>query len=266
MKLIWMSDLHFEAEGLVLGHDPRTRLRAAAAHIAEHHAEAAACLITGDLVETGTLLNYKVLQGILNDLPMPVLPMAGNHDDRDALRAVLPLPDGALPGFVQYRVEAGGLSLLCLDTLIPGEAGGFLCAERMGWLQAELEALNGRPAIVAMHHPPLKLGLPMLDPDNLRNGEVLLELLSGYPNVLHLLAGHVHRPCSGTAKGIPFTTARSVLYQAPPPRPAWDWSSFQPAAEAPALTVLEFANGCLTLQHCQFCDYALGVAAAPGAA
>ncbi|KIC20876.1 phosphodiesterase [Leisingera sp. ANG-Vp] len=262
MKLIWMSDLHFEAEGLVLGHDPRKRLQAAVDFVAEHHAEAAACLITGDLVETGTVNNYNALQEFLNELPMPVLPLTGNHDDRTALREVLPLPEGAMAGFVQYRADFGDLAVLCLDTLVPGEGAGVLCPDRMGWLQAELEALGGRPAIAAMHHPPMKLGLPMLDPDNLQNGEDLLELLAGYPNVLHLLAGHVHRPCSGTVRGIPFTTAKSVLYQAPPPRPAWDWDSFQPAAEAPALTVLEYGRNGLTLQQCQFCDYARGGPAA----
>ncbi|UWQ73367.1 phosphodiesterase [Leisingera sp. M658] len=262
MKLIWMSDPHFEAEGLVLGHDPRLRLQAAVDFIAKHHSDAAACLITGDLVETGTMQNYKALKGVLDGLPMRVLPMTGNHDDRAALRAVLPLPETAMPGFVQYRCDFGDLSVLCLDTLIPGAAAGVLCAEGMGWLKAELDALNGRPAIVAMHHPPMMLGLPMLDPDNLRNGDALLALLAGHPNVLHLMAGHVHRPCSGTAGGIPFTTAKSVLYQAPPPCPDWDWSSFRPAAEAPALTVLEDSPGGLTLQQCQFCDYGLGAPAA----
>ncbi len=257
-----MSDLHFEAEGLVLGHDPRLRLQAAVDFIAEHHSDAAACLITGDLVETGTVRNYQALKGFLDGLPMPVLPMTGNHDDRAALRAVLPLPAAAMPEFIQYRCDFGGLAVLCLDTLIPGAAAGVLCAERMGWLKAELDALNGRPVIVAMHHPPMTLGLPMQDPDNLRNGDALLTLLAEHPNVLHLLAGHVHRPCSGTARGIPFTTAKSVLYQAPGPRPEWAWSSFLPAAEAPALTVLDYSAGGLTLQQCQFCDHGLGAPAA----
>lgn len=258
MKLIWMSDLHFEAEGPVLGHDPRLRLRAAVEFAAEHHCDADTCLITGDLVETGSERNYTRLNELFNVLPMPVLPLTGNHDDREALRSALPLPAGAMPGFVQYRADIGELSVLCLDTLIPGQAAGILCPERMDWLAAELAALDGRPAIVAMHHPPVKLGLPMQDPDNLQNGAELLALLTRYPNVLHLLAGHVHRPCSGVAQGIPFATAKAVLYQAPPPRPAWDWSTFQPAAEAPALTVLQFEGGDLTLQTCQFCDYGLG--------
>lgn len=262
MKLIWMSDLHFEAEGLVLGHNPRLRLQAAVDFIAEHHSDAAGCLITGDLVETGSVQNYQALKGFLDGLPMPVLPMTGNHDDRAVLRAVLPLPGTAMPDFIQYRTDFGDLSIMCLDTLNPGAAASALCAERMGWLKAELGALNGRPAIVAMHHPPMTLGLPMLDPDNLQNGAALLTLLAEHPNVLHLLAGHVHRPCSGTARGVPFTTAKSVLYQAPAPRPEWDWSSFLPAAEAPALTVLDYSADGLTLQQCQFCDHGLDVPAA----
>ena len=68
---------------------------------------------------------------------MPVFVIPGNHDAREPLRAAFG-GDGYLPrdGFLQYAVEDYPLRLVALDTLVPGEGGGELCAERLAWLDA----------------------------------------------------------------------------------------------------------------------------------
>ncbi len=163
-----------------------------------------------------------------------------------------------MQGFCQYVVELGETVLLCLDTLIPGNDAGILCTERLGWLEQQLLAAKGRPVVVAMHHPPLTLGLGVLDQDMLQNGLQVLELLARFPNVVQILAGHVHRPVSGTVQGIGFRTQRAVLYQAPPPVPRWDWDSFTPAQEAPGLGVVMVEQGQVIVQDLQFCSYETG--------
>ena len=45
-----------------------------------------------------------------------------------------------------------------VDTQIEGEAGGAIGAERIGWIERELEAADG-PVILAMHHAPVGVGL-----------------------------------------------------------------------------------------------------------
>lgn len=258
VKLVWLTDLHFVADGDVLGHDPRVRLTAAVEFIRAHLPDAEACVITGDLVDLASEGAYAALAELLDRLPMPVLPLVGNHDDRTLLRQALPLPESVMGAFVQYAVDLPGAALLCLDTLIPGQDAGELCDDRLRWIEAELARAGDRPVILAMHHPPLKLGLPMLDPDNLQNGTQLLDLLSRYPNVAMILAGHVHRPIAGVAQGLPFHTQRAVLYQAPAPVPAWDWDSFAPPREAPGLGVVSLKNGQVTVQDLQFCPYEQG--------
>ena len=54
-----MSDIHFAAEGNVLGHDPRIRLETAIEHINAHHSDAEMCVITGDMVNRGTQADYE---------------------------------------------------------------------------------------------------------------------------------------------------------------------------------------------------------------
>ncbi|MGI9369059.1 MAG: phosphodiesterase, partial [Ruegeria sp.] len=67
-----------------------------------------------------------------------------------------------------------------------------------------------------------------------------------------------HRPISGTVTGIPFSTMRSVLYQAPPPRPEWNWDTFRPSQEAPNLGVVTIADTGVNLQFDQFCGFEVG--------
>lgn len=50
--------------------------------------------------------------------------------------------------------------------------------------------------------------------------------------------GHVHRPISGSFGTLPFTAMRSIAYQAPLPYPPWDWDTFSPADEPPAMGLI----------------------------
>lgn len=260
-KLIWMTDLHFEATATVLGHDPRIRLRAAIAHINTHHAEADMCIISGDMVDTASAQNYEALRAELDSLALPTYAMVGNHDDRALLKDALPLPPTCMAEFVQYALPTPAGTILCLDTLAPGDPNGdgAFCAERIAWLDHTLRCTAGTPAFLFMHHPPMALGLPMLDPKKPAYGTRLLELLSQHQNPRHLFCGHVHRPISGTRRGIPFATMGAVLYQAPPPVPPWDWDSFTPPREAPTLGVIHLdASGNVTLQREAFCTAETG--------
>lgn len=259
MRFIWLSDCHYLTKGTPEGHDPRVRLQAAVDHISTHHADAEFCLISGDLSEDASIDSYRSVARILAGLPMPVYPMVGNHDDRANLRAVFDLPKMTAEPFVQYAIEARNSAILCLDTLTPGSGDGSLCPARLEWLHEALLKNRDRSVIVAMHHPPMPLGFPMLDPSRIAEGDELLNILEGAPNVVQLLFGHVHRMTSGVVRGVPFASARAVLYQAPQPRPAWDWDSFQPALEPPGLMSVHVTGRDVTIHHEQFCAHALGV-------
>lgn len=212
-----------------------------------HYSDAAYCVISGDILNRGTDTDYAAVAKALSALRVPVLPMVGNHDDRKLFIQHLPLPTG-LDGFVQYAVETTDGLIICLDTLDQGKDSGAFCETRAAWLREILA--QGKPACIFMHHPPAPLGLPMQDQDRLADGDACLELLADYPNVAQLLIGHVHRPIAGHLRSIPFATMRSVTYQAPPPTPAWDWASFAPADECPAMGVITWqADGCLVHYH-----------------
>ena len=259
-KIVWMSDLHFVAAGMVLNHDPRLRLSAAVDHLNTHHADADLCVISGDLVNRGTLADYTALKACLDKLKTPYHIMVGNHDSRAELQQVFDLPAETMADFVQYAVPHPAARILCLDTLHPGADSGQLCSDRLDWLKATLADAEHKPCLVFMHHPPMALGLPMQDRDRLAqsDSDVLLDLLAAHGGPIHLFIGHVHRATSGIIAGLPFATMRSVLYQAPAPRPAWDWDTFAPASEAPNIGVIYVSGSDFTLHYEQFCAPAYG--------
>lgn len=259
-KVIWMSDPHFTHEGNVLGHDPRVRLQAALDHINRYHHDANLCVISGDMVNRGTHADYDALLNRLNKLAIPFLPMVGNHDDRTLFRTILPLPEACMADFIQYTVPTTDGLIVCLDTQKSGSDAGEFCGERLAWLQDILQNAVDMPVYIFLHHPPMPLGLPMQDTENMEDGDTFLDLVSKYDCVKYMFIGHVHRPISGTVKGIPFSTMRSILYQAPAPRPEWNWDTFKPVEEAPNLGVITIAESAINLQFEQFCNFETGTA------
>ena len=252
-----MSDLHYADDGPVLGHDPEARVQMAVDHVLAHYKDADCVVLSGDLVNHGSWPAYVALRKHLDRLGLRYYPLMGNHDLREPMLAALPVPEDRLDGFVQYQVTLPGLRLLCLDTHIPGEGDGELCAARLGWLRERL-AEDATPAIVFMHHPPLDLGLPAQDETKLRNGAAFLDVIEGSA-VVQLCMGHVHRPVCGVIRGVPFAVMKSVLLQAPAPRPAWGFDNFRTAPEPPALGVIEVSGRDVTVQFVEFCAAGDGV-------
>lgn len=226
MKLLHLTDIHITPGALVpsLPHlpHPSVCLRRCVNHILTHHADADLCLVTGDLTQNGDDASYVALRAELGRLPMPVVPLMGNHDDLPALRRAfpeIPLWEGdsahSEPDALQYVVEGRGLRLLCLDTSDPDRKaggdgnGGLLRPERLAWLEARLKE-DSLPVILAMHHHPLPLGMPFMDNLALENSAALAALLARYPHVRHLCFGHVHRDAAGTWAGVSFSTPGSA--------------------------------------------------------
>ncbi|MEM8793477.1 MAG: phosphodiesterase [Pseudomonadota bacterium] len=215
MAFIQLTDLHFVPPGeRLFGTDPAERLAAAVDLINAEHDDAEFVLISGDLTHRGERAAYELLRDTLAPLALPVHLMVGNHDDREVLASVFDVPrDGN--GFVQFVIDAEDTPIVCLDTLVDEQmrSDGVLCRQRLDWLAARVGELR-RPWVLAMHHPPLTLGLPNMDRIRLdqASSDALGEILAPNPPRLMLL-GHVHRPIHGTWRGIPFHIHRGINHQ-----------------------------------------------------
>lgn len=219
-KFLVMTDLHMRPPGgRIIGLDPAERLRAALDHALARHPDALCLVLAGDLAHGGTGAEYEVLKAILDPLPLPVIPMLGNHDNRDAFRAVFPGAPAAAGGHVMAAIDLGDTVLLTLDTLIGPPFGwthlGRLDQPRRDWLDTELAKAGDRQVIVCAHHPPMDLGLPAMDAMRLEDGDWLIGRLVNHPAPVHLICGHIHRTISGQARGLPFTIFKGTCHQGP---------------------------------------------------
>ncbi len=216
MLIAQLSDLHVcEAGRLANGVVDTNGLAARAfAALREAPNRPDLILLTGDLVEGGRAEQDRNLVGMMRDLPAPVFAIPGNHDGREAMRAELggmvPSQDGA---FVQYVIEDRPVRLVMLDTLVPGADHGELCEQRLRFLDAALAGAPERPTIVAMHHPPLALGIDHMDRIALRDPERFAAVIARHPQVRRIVCGHVHRPAFGSCAHAVVAVAPSVAHQ-----------------------------------------------------
>ena len=204
-KLVLIADPHVGAEPRDSGF---VALARAVDHIRAHHADAALAVFLGDLVETGTAAEYARLATALAPLPMPIAAVPGNHDQRPAFLACFGRK--AAEGFAQATVDAGPFRVILLDSHVEGAAHGSLSGGRLAFLDRSLAAAD-RPCLVALHHPPMLIGVPAYDAIGLEDRAAFAAVLAAHrPKVAAILFGHCHMPIVGGIAGVPAIGLRSV--------------------------------------------------------
>lgn len=162
-----------------------------------------AIIATGDLVDRGEPEEYLELRRILQEaVQLPLYLGLGNHDLRANFRTAFPETPVDENGFVQYAADLAGVRLLMLDSLDEGKQDGAFCARRAAWLKRALSRDRRKPAIVAIHHPPIISGIDWMDPDPAAPwiGR-LAGVLKSRKQVRAVISGHVHRAYNGMLAG-----------------------------------------------------------------
>ena len=195
MLVAQITDLH-------LGFDPgtpdelnRQRLDRTLRRLAEMNPRPDLLLATGDIADNGDDGDsYARFKEAIAGLPFPVYPAMGNHDSRGPFLETFPdtLQAG---GFIQYAIEGLPVRILVLDTLEVGRHGGGFCEVRAAWLIERLAEEPERPTLIVLHHPPIATGLAWMT-ENPERAWVkrLRSIVEAHPNIVAMVAGHVHRP------------------------------------------------------------------------
>jgi 3',5'-cyclic AMP phosphodiesterase CpdA len=183
-----------------------------------------AIVFTGDLTDLGQPEAYTALrhavEPVAERLGAPVVWVAGNHDERPALRRqLLDLEPTEEP--VTGVWDLGGLRLIALDSTVPGWHHGDLDTAQLEWLRNELATPAPLGTVLALHHPPLPSHVPLFDILELRDQGRLAEAIAG-TDVRAILAGHLHYSTSGTFAGVPVSVAAATCYTMNLARPAVD--------------------------------------------
>jgi 3',5'-cyclic AMP phosphodiesterase CpdA len=227
------------------GSDPEECLRAVVAALAAMPDRPDAILVSGDLAEHAKPKEYRRAAKVIGKLGVPIHVLPGNHDDRATMREVLGVPgEGDAP--LDYTVDLGPLRLVVVDSTIPGEDRGGFDPGQLERLDAEL-AGSPKPAIVAMHHPPLTTAMGDWDGVNLpvSEREALATVIARHPQVKAIVAGHLHRVTVSTLAGRPVLAAPSTYLQA---RPDFGAEKVRLYAGAPGFAIHALRDGELATQ------------------
>ena len=214
--ILHLSDTHLLAGDRLLGgrYDAAAHLRRTLDAAEATGVRPDAVVFTGDLTDLGEPEAYRALRAAVEPwaarLGAPVIWVAGNHDERPALRAGL-LDAEATEEPVIGVWNLDGLRLIALDSSVPGWHHGDLDAAQLDWLRRQLAEPAPLGTILALHHPPLPTHIPFFDILELRDQAGLADAIAG-SDVRAILAGHLHYSTSGTFAGVPVSVSAASCY------------------------------------------------------
>jgi len=199
-----VSDTHFGNEV----QDPAVRTARVMDHLLAMDPPPDVLVVSGDVADHGLPEEYAEARAWLDRWVGPLAVCPGNHDVRAAFVAGLGIGTRTV-------VETGGSRFVMLDSLIDAdETGrvdlGRLGEEQLAWLAARL-AEDGRPSYVCLHHPPATIGLELMDPIRLLDGDALAAVVADHPQVVAVLVGHAHTMAATTFAGRPLLVGGGVV-------------------------------------------------------
>jgi len=187
MRLVQITDFHLNAVPATHSHAscPLRRLEAVIEAVNRECPDQV--LVTGDISQDETAASYRLAVDALNRLDAPWAWLAGNHD-----QPMLMAKHRELPG----ELSLGDWRVLMPATRVSGQPYGALGAAGLAWLNERL-AEDERPTVIAMHHPPMRVGSAWLDAIGLTDGEAFWDLIEAHEQVHAVFFGHVHQAFAG---------------------------------------------------------------------
>ncbi|MGQ4600311.1 metallophosphoesterase [Nocardia sp. R6R-6] len=199
-----VSDTHFD-----LGTRNVERAQRVLAFLADLRRRPDVILVTGDITDSGKYEQYAEAK-LAFETEIPLYAIPGNHDDREGFRTAL-LGEPTSGGPINRVHRIGDLTIVLLDSSVPGAAGGRLCDETYDWLRDVLAASpTAKPILLALHHPPARLHSPIIDEIALDDPQRLTDLVAADERIVAVLAGHAHCAATTMFAGRPLLVAPST--------------------------------------------------------
>ncbi|MEE9412072.1 MAG: 3',5'-cyclic-AMP phosphodiesterase [Methylococcales bacterium] len=166
-------------------------------------------IFTGDLVDKPTLSAYQQVKVVIEQSPVPVYCLAGNHDEPEQLKQSLSSD--------KIRVDdtalVGDWQLIFLNSVQPGTHGGKLETRHLDMLNRKLSKHPTRPALICIHHHPVPINSAWMDAMGLQQADELFVVLDRYPQVKAIVWGHIHQEFEHTRQGVMLLGSPSTCVQ-----------------------------------------------------
>ena len=199
MLIAHLSDLHIAAPGRKAYGKVATdnHLDRCVKHINNLKPQPDLVLVTGDITFSGQAEETALAGRLLGDLHMPWYVVPGNHDDPDTLNILqqgwerAPVIREGSSGF-DYFLPGYPIGLFGIDSSTSDSPGGKVSKAQVQWLHCRLVENTDKPAIIFLHHPPVRCGVLETDEDGFEGVDLLGEVIEYFPNIIRVLCGHIH--------------------------------------------------------------------------
>ena len=174
-----------------------------------------AVIHTGDITQHGRAEEFDHARTLLQTLEAPLYVTPGNRDGRDGVVRAFTVDGYIMPdySFVHYAIDEHPVRLVAVDSLGNGIGPkGDFCHDRLAALDATLAEAPARPTVLFMHHPPFDVPAAP-DPFAFQRRQAVVDLatvVSRHKQVIHIFAGHMHRPWTAMLGGVTASTVPSV--------------------------------------------------------
>ncbi len=173
------------------------------------------CLVTGDLVQTAHNDSYHRLLSVLensssSNLKFNCLP--GNHDDLELMNSIL----ATAKINCSKHIVLGTWQLICLNSSLTDEPGGYLSANELIFLEKCLRENNKLFSFIALHHHCVPTESHWMDTMIIKNGAELIEIASSNQNVKLLVYGHIHQEVTKKIGDLTLFSTPSTCFQFKP--------------------------------------------------
>ena len=174
-------------------------------------------VVTGDIADDGSAEGCELVRDRVGrfaaERGIPHVYTTGNHDRRPGFTAALGTGhldvDGADVGLLLCGPDdgraavsmVGGLRVVTLDSLIPGEVHGVVGPAQLAALRELLRDPAPAGTVVALHHPPIHTPtVPWMIESGLHNRDDLAAAVAS-TDVIAILCGHFHLQLTGQLGG-----------------------------------------------------------------
>lgn len=211
--LVQLTDSHLfaEADGKLLGLATRDSLRRVVDLVRAEQPRIDLLLATGDLSQDGTHASYQAFEAMTSCLSAPARWFAGNHDETLVMQAYTQGRE-----LMQPVVDIGNWRITLLDSSVSGSVPGYLADDQLQLLAQALSEAPERHHLVCLHHHPVSIDCPWMEPIGLRNPHALFEVLERFPQARALLWGHIHQEYDQQRNGLRLLATPSTCIQFKP--------------------------------------------------
>lgn len=184
-RLVQLTDLHLLA-------DPKARYRGedtCASFLAglklATRLKPDLLLLTGDLAEDEQMATYQWLYQQLENTGLKWQWLPGNHDQPQLMSSF---------SDTDFYQQTKYWQILGLNSHLPNKTQGRLDTQQLTKLKFALN--NPKPLLIALHHPPVKVGSQWKDTLGLENSAEFWQLLQNHQQTRLVVFGHIHQAFS----------------------------------------------------------------------